>query len=69
VASDPFSDLSPHEAVSLVEIADAPDLDVEDVPGSDVSRLLSLGLVEQRGVTLGLTAKGIHTVARLRRGY
>jgi hypothetical protein len=30
--------------------------------------LYSLGLVEQRGLSMGLTAVGMQTVARLRRG-
>lgn len=65
----PFVELSPQEAVTLVKIADASNTDVEGVSEINVGRLQSLGLVEQRGVSLGLTAMGIHIVARLRRGY
>lgn len=38
-----------------------------DVEEADVSRLQSLELVEQRGVSLGLTLRGVQKVARLRR--
>ena len=36
-------------------------------PRRDVSRLHLLGLVEQRGLAMGLTAMGIQTIARLKR--
>jgi hypothetical protein len=65
----PFVELSRQEAVTLVQIADAGDAAADDISERNVTRLQSLGLVEQRGVSLGLTAMGIHTVARLRRGY
>jgi hypothetical protein len=35
---------------------------------SDLSRLHLLGLVEQRGMAMGLTATGIQAIARLRLG-
>lgn len=65
----PFVELTREEAVTLVQIANGGDADAEDISDSNVTRLQSRGLVEQRGLSLGLTAMGIHTVARLRRGY
>jgi translation elongation factor EF-Tu-like GTPase len=34
---------------------------------NDLSRLYSLGLVEQRGLSMGLTVMGMQTIARARR--
>ena len=64
-----FVQLSPEEAVALLQIASEGDAAADDISESNVTRLQSLGLVEQRGVSLGLTAMGMHSVARLRRGY
>ena len=38
-----------------------------DIEEAAVSRLQTLELVEQRGVSLGLTLRGVQKVARLRR--
>jgi hypothetical protein len=60
------AELSPQEETTLLRIADGDsgELDVEE---ADVSRLQTLELVEQRGVSLGLTLRGVQKVARLRR--
>jgi hypothetical protein len=47
-------ELTPHEESSLLRIADGDDAQ-HDVAEAAVSRLQSLALVEQRGVSLGLT--------------
>jgi hypothetical protein len=60
------ADLSPQEETTLLRIADG-DSGEHDVEEADVSRLQSLELVEQRGVSLGLTLRGVQKVARLRR--
>ena len=60
------ADLSPQEETTLLRIADG-DSGEPDVEEADVSRLQSLELVEQRGVSLGLTLRGVQKVARLRR--
>jgi hypothetical protein len=38
------------------------------VSEKDLSRLHLLGLVEQRGMSMGLTAMGVRTIARLKLG-
>ena len=59
-------ELSPQEALTLIRIANV-DVGADDIGESNVTRLQSLGLVEQRGVSFGLTLMGIQRVARLRR--
>ena len=58
-------DLSPQETLALIEIADA-GIWVDTVSEREPDRLHMLGLVEQRGVSIGLTAIGIRTIARLK---
>ena len=60
------AELSSQEETTLLRIADG-DSGEHDVEEADVSRLQSLELVEQRGVSLGLTLRGVQKVARLRR--
>jgi hypothetical protein len=57
--------LSLQEETTLLRIADGSD--EHDVEEAAVSRLQALELVEQRGVSLGLTLRGVQKVARLRR--
>jgi hypothetical protein len=64
----PPVDLSPQEAMALIQIANAGGVTAGNVSETDVSRLHSLGLVEQRGMTMGLTAMGMQRLARVRRG-
>ena len=59
------AELTPQEENALLRIADG-DSAEHDVKEADVSRLQSLELVEQRGVSLGLTLRGVQKVARLR---
>jgi hypothetical protein len=59
-------ELTPHEEHSLLRIADGAD-PAHDVEEADVSRLQSLALVEQRGLSLGLTLMGVRKVAQLKR--
>ena len=63
----PLVELNPQEAMALIHIATA-GLRAGTVSESDMSRLHLLGLVEQRGMAMGLTVMGIRTVARLRHG-
>ena len=58
-------ELTPNEEHSLLRIADGANAQ-DDVEEADVSRLQSLALVEQRGVSLGLTLQGVRKVAKLR---
>lgn len=58
-------ELTPHDETSLLRIADGDGGD--DIEEAAVSRLQSLALVEQRGMSLGLTLHGMRTVAQLRR--
>ena len=58
-------ELSPQETMALIEIADA-GVWVETVSEKDLNCLHMLGLVEQRGIIIGLTAIGIRTIARLK---
>ena len=64
----PFVELNSQEAMTLIQIANGRDFGAEDISESNVTRLQSLGLVEQRGVSMALTAMGMQRVARLRRG-
>jgi len=59
-------ELTPHEETSLRRIADGADAQ-DDVEEAAVSRLQSLALVEQRGMSFGLTFMGVRKVARLKR--
>lgn len=62
----PLVELSPREAMALIQIANAGGARAGAVSESDLSRLHLLGLVEQRGLSMGLTAMGMKTIARLR---
>ena len=64
----PLVELSSQEAMALIQIANAGGIRAGPVSESDLSRLHLLGLVEQRGISLGLTAMGIQAIARLKRG-
>ena len=64
----PPVELSAQEAMALIQIANAGGVTAGNVSEIDVSRLHSLGLVEQRGMTMGLTAMGMQRLARVRRG-
>jgi hypothetical protein len=63
----PLVELSPQEAMALIQIANAGGIRAGTVSESDVSRLHLLGLVEQRGIAMGLTATGLQAIARLKR--
>ena len=63
----PIVELSPQEAMALIQIANAGGMRAGNVSESDLSRLHLLGLVEQRGLAMGLTATGLQTIARLKR--
>jgi hypothetical protein len=58
-------ELTPHEETSLLRIADGAESQ-HDVEEAAVSRLQSLALVEQRGVSFGLTLMGVRKVAQLK---
>jgi hypothetical protein len=60
-------DLDSRETTTLFRIASGGN-EAESIAEGDVNRLQSLGLVEQRGMSIGLTTVGIQTLARLRRG-
>jgi len=60
------AELTPQEENALLRIADGDSSGEHDVKEAEVSRLQSLELVEQRGVSLGLTLRGVQKVARLR---
>lgn len=62
---DPI-ELTPQEAMTLMQIANGWDAAAE-ICEPDVSRLQSLGLIEQRGTSIGLTASGRQRIVRLRR--
>jgi hypothetical protein len=64
----PLAELNPQEAMALIQIANAGGVRAGTVSESDLSRLHLLGLVEQRGMAMGLTATGIQAIARLRLG-
>lgn len=61
----PLVELTPQEAMALILIANA-GVRAGTVSEQDVSRLHLLGLVEQRGMSMGLTVMGIQTIARLK---
>ena len=58
-------EISPREAMALIQISNA-GVRAGSVSEDDLGRLYSLGLVEQRGLSMGLTTIGMQTVARLR---
>jgi hypothetical protein len=60
-------ELSPRETTALIQISNAGGVRAGSVSEDDLSRLYSLGLVEQRGLSMGLTAIGMQAVARVRR--
>jgi hypothetical protein len=59
-------ELSSQEALTLIRIANV-EVGADNIEEAIVTRLQSLGFVEQRGVSFGLTLMGIQRVARLRR--
>jgi hypothetical protein len=61
----PSVELSHQEAMTLIRIANEGDIGADDE--GTVTRLQSLGLVEQRGIFLALTLRGVQSVVRLRR--
>jgi hypothetical protein len=63
----PLVELNPQEATALIHIATA-GARAGTVSESDLSRLHLLGLVEQRGMSMGLTSMGIQAIARLKQG-
>ena len=63
----PSVELNREEAITLIQIANMGDVDSDDVDEDTVTRLQSLGLLEQRGISLGLTLRGMQSVVRLRR--
>lgn len=62
----PVVELTPQETLALIQVANAGGVRAGTVSESDLSRLHLLGLVEQRGISTGLTATGIQTLARLK---
>jgi hypothetical protein len=63
----PSVELSCQDAMTLIRIANEGDVGADDMDEGAVTRLQSLGLVEQRGASLGLTLRGMQSVVRLRR--
>jgi hypothetical protein len=61
-----IAELNPQETITLLHVANR-DIGADDLGEANVTRLESLGLVEQRGIALGLTAMGIRKVACLKR--
>ena len=61
----PVVELNPQEALALIQIANA-GVRAGSVDENDLSRLHLLGLVEQRGLSMGLTTMGMQTIARLK---
>jgi hypothetical protein len=66
VEQSPLIELSAQEVMALIQIANAGGVIAGNVSESDVTRLHALGLVEQRGLAMGLTAMGMQRLARLR---
>jgi hypothetical protein len=60
-------ELSPREAMTLIRIANEGDIGADNSDEGTVTRLQSLGLVEQWETSVGLTLKGMQSVVRLRR--
>jgi hypothetical protein len=63
----PSVELSRQEAMTLIRIANEGYIGADDIDEGTVTRLQSLGLVEQRGISLALTLRGVQSVVRLRR--
>ena len=63
---NPIVELTPQEVMALIQVANAGGVRAGTVSESDLSRLHLLGLVEQRGISTGLTATGVQTIARLK---
>jgi hypothetical protein len=63
----PSVELNREEAMTLIENASEGDIGSDNVNEGTVTRLQSLGLVEQRGISLGLTLRVMQSVVRLRR--
>jgi hypothetical protein len=63
----PSVELNREEAMTLIQIANEGDIGSDNVNEGTVTRLQSLCLVEQRGISLGLTLRGMQSVVRLRR--
>lgn len=63
---NPIVELTPQEIMALIQVANAGGVRAGTVSESDLSRLHLLGLVEQRGISTGLTATGVQTIARLK---
>ena len=63
----PSVELNREEAMTLIQIANEGDIGSDNLDEGTVTRLQSLGLVEQRGISLGLTLRGMQSVVRLRR--
>jgi hypothetical protein len=58
-------ELSLQEEAALLRITDGGS-GVDDLDEDDLNRLQTHALIEQRGISFGLTTTGIQTVARLR---
>jgi hypothetical protein len=64
----PSVEFSREEKTMLIQIANEGDIGPDNVfDEGTVTRLQSLGLVGQRGISLGLTWRGMQRVVRLRR--
>jgi hypothetical protein len=63
----PLVELSRQEAMTLIRIANEGGICADNSDEDTVTRLQSLGLVEQWGISLGLTLRGMQSVVRLRR--
>ena len=61
-----MDELTSHEAMTLMQIANGWD-GTADICEPDVTRLQALGLVEQRGASIGMTAIGRQRIVQLRR--
>ena len=59
-------ELTSREAMTLMQIANGWD-GADEICEPDVSRLQALGLIEQRGASIGLTTMGRQAIVRLRR--
>jgi hypothetical protein len=60
-------ELSPEDATALIQISNAGGVRAGSVSEDGLSRLYLRGLIEQRGLSMGLTAMGMQAVARVRR--
>ncbi len=62
-------ELTPQEAMALVAISNFGGVRAGAISEDDLSRLHLLGLIEQRGLSMGLTTAGMQAVARLRQKH